>query len=84
MTGSFRLPASALRPNRKNETRELVGNRVIRDVNNDFPGLAMSKRTTPSPKTPLSPVVATANPTIDRVRIDPFSSTSAAVRESVS
>jgi iron complex outermembrane receptor protein len=47
-----------------------------------FPGLAMSQSTTPSPKTPLSPVVVTANPIIDSVRIDPFSSTSAVVTES--
>ena len=47
-----------------------------------FPGLAMSQSTTPSPKTTLSPVVVTANPIIDSVRIDPFSSTSAVVTES--
>jgi outer membrane cobalamin receptor len=47
-----------------------------------FPGLAMSQSTTPSPNTRLSPVVVTANPIIDSVRIDPFSSTSAVVTES--
>lgn len=42
----------------------------------------MAQSTTPSPGTRLSPVVVTANPIIDQVRIDPFSSTSAVVTES--
>lgn len=43
----------------------------------------MAQGTTPSSGTAtLSPVVVTANPVIDRVRIDPFSSTSAVVTES--
>ncbi|WP_074773361.1 hypothetical protein [Nitrosospira multiformis] len=33
-------------------------------------------------ETELTPVVVTANPTIDRVRIDGFSSTSAVIAES--
>ncbi|MGH8685478.1 MAG: TonB-dependent receptor [Nitrosospira sp.] len=42
----------------------------------------MAQSTASSPSTTLSPVVVTANPIIDRVRIDPFSSTSAVVTES--
>ena len=48
-------------------------------------GLTMAQ-TAPQPSnttaTTLSPVVVTSNPIIDRVRIDPFSSTSAVVTES--
>ncbi|MDN5752092.1 MAG: TonB-dependent receptor [Nitrosospira sp.] len=42
----------------------------------------MAQSATPPPHTTRSPVVVTANPIIDRVRIDPFSSTSAVVTES--
>ncbi|SOD41141.1 iron complex outermembrane recepter protein [Nitrosovibrio sp. Nv4] len=47
-----------------------------------FSRFAMAQSTAPSPSTKLSPVVVTANPIIDSVRIDPFSSTSAVVTES--
>ena len=43
---------------------------------------ASSPNETQSPAVTLSPVVVTSNPIIDRVRIDPFSSTSAVVTES--
>ena len=43
---------------------------------------ASSSNETQSPAVTLSPVVVMSNPIIDRVRIDPFSSTSAVVTES--
>lgn len=42
----------------------------------------MAQTTTQSSTTALTPVIVTSNPIIDRVRIDPFSSTSAVVTES--
>ena len=42
----------------------------------------MAQTTTQSSTIALTPVVVTSNPIIDRVRIDPFSSTSAVVTES--
>lgn len=57
-------------------------------VTTTFSGFAMAQSTTssqsesPSPGVTLPPVVVTSNPIIDRIRIDPFSSTSAIVTES--
>lgn len=55
---------------------------TITFVTTVFSGFTMAQTTTQSSTTALTPVVVTSNPIIDRVRIDPFSSTSAVVTES--
>lgn len=47
-----------------------------------FSGFAMAQSTIPAPSTTLPPIVVTTNPIVDRIRIDPFSSTSAVVTQS--
>jgi outer membrane cobalamin receptor len=70
------------------KTRKIMLAVALAAVTVNFSGFAMAQSTTlfpsaaQSPGITLSPVVVTSNPIIDRIRIDPFSSTSAVVTES--